>query len=171
MAVEGFFDTDAYLRNDTVIPIRARLVRELLGDVTGMRVLDVGCGDGSLSTQFLDRSNSVTMVDFSQRMLDRARMNLKPRGIGARVEFVRADLFEFEAEAPYDVVLCIGLLAHVAEPGTAIEKVAELVAAGGRCVLQVSDDDQLANRLLYRYYARPQHPPYSVTPTTTRLVF
>jgi 2-polyprenyl-3-methyl-5-hydroxy-6-metoxy-1,4-benzoquinol methylase len=168
--VKGFFDTDAYLRNDTVIPVRARLVGELLGNVTGARLLDVGCGDGSVSAQFLERPNSVTMVDFSERMLERARANATPRARGARVEFVCADLFDLDAHPPYDIVLCIGLLAHVADPGAAVEKVAELVAPAGRCVLQFSDDDQLANRILYRHYARRRHPPYALTRTSGRFV-
>ena len=170
VAAQAYFDTDAYLRNDTIIPVRARLVRELLGDLSGVRLLDAGCGDGSLSSQFLDRPNSVTMLDFSERMLERARASVRPAGSGATVEFVRADLLAYEPQAPYDVVLCVGLLAHVPDPAAAIEKVAALVAVGGRCVVQFNDDDQLANRLVYRYLSwRGQ--PYALNRTTRRDLF
>ena len=170
MAVEEFFDSDVYLRNDTVIPVRSRLVGELLGEVTDARVLDVGCGDGSVSAQFLDRPNSVTMVDFSQQMLNRARVNAKPTVVGASVEFVRADMLTFEDTGTYDIVLCIGVLAHVPEPEAAIRKVAELAASRGRCVFQFSDDDRLGNRLLYRYQALRRAQPYPLTRTSGKLV-
>lgn len=171
MKVEAFFDSDVYLRNDTIIPVRSTLVREMLAGVTGARVLDLGCGDGSVSRQFLDRPNEVTMVDFSEQMLSRARASASPAAIGASVEFVRSDIVSFEADRLYDVVLCIGVLAHVADPAAVIRKVAELTVPGGRCLLQYSDDDQLGNRLLYRYYAWRRAQPYDLARTSRGFVY
>jgi 2-polyprenyl-3-methyl-5-hydroxy-6-metoxy-1,4-benzoquinol methylase len=170
MAVEEFFDSDVYLRNDTVIPIRSRLIRDMLGGVTGARILDVGCGDGSMSAQFLDRPNKVTMVDFSEQMLNRARQNANPTAAGASVEFVRSDVLAFEPDALYDVVLCIGLLAHVPDADAVIRNVERWTAPGGRCVFQFSDDDQVGNRLLYRYYAWRRWPSYPLTRTSGQRV-
>lgn len=43
------------------------------GDVTGLAVLDAGCGTGYLSKKLRDRGALVTGVDFSERMIEIAR--------------------------------------------------------------------------------------------------
>jgi 2-polyprenyl-3-methyl-5-hydroxy-6-metoxy-1,4-benzoquinol methylase len=111
--VEAFFsDPDPYLRNNCAIAVRSTLVKDLLGEIRHSRILDLGCGDGSVSVHFLAQRNSVTMLDLSWAMLERARANTPPE-YRSRVDYVNADLLDFEAERPYDVVLCIGVLAHV----------------------------------------------------------
>src|SRR5437867_9302947 len=45
--VRDFFETDAYLSRNPIVPIRARLVSELLSDLRGGSVVDLGCGDGA----------------------------------------------------------------------------------------------------------------------------
>jgi SAM-dependent methyltransferase len=101
---------------------------------------------GSISAQFLASGNRVTMVDLSEAMLERARSRV-PEKHAAQVEYVRADIADLEAREPYDLVLCIGVLAHVDSLERTIEKVASLVRPGGHAVFQISDDDQLVIRL------------------------
>jgi 2-polyprenyl-3-methyl-5-hydroxy-6-metoxy-1,4-benzoquinol methylase len=43
------------------------------GDVSGLKVLDAGCGTGYLSKKLRDRGALVTGVDFSKRMIEIAR--------------------------------------------------------------------------------------------------
>src|SRR5439155_23718010 len=46
---------------------------EFAGDVSGLRVLDAGCGTGYLSKKLRDRGALVTGIDFSERMIEIAR--------------------------------------------------------------------------------------------------
>jgi SAM-dependent methyltransferase len=85
-------------------------------------------------------------------MLQRARRNI-PLEYQDRVEYVHTDIFGFEPSAPYDLVLCIGVLAHVDSIDRALEKVARCVKPGGRVVVQISDDDQVLLKLLRWLYA------------------
>jgi malonyl-CoA O-methyltransferase len=48
-------------------------VDRLLGDVTGLDVVDVGCGTGRHALRLAARGANVTAVDFSEGMLARAR--------------------------------------------------------------------------------------------------
>ena len=61
----------------------------LLGDVQGLKVLDVGCGSGVLSSRLVDNGAIVTAVDVSPAMADLAR-----RELGDRVRVIVADIAE-----------------------------------------------------------------------------
>ena len=79
-------------------------------------------------------------------MLDRANSKTPPE-YPPRVEYVHADMFGYEPSAPYDLILCIGVLAHVDSIDGAVEKMARSVKPGGRVVVQISDGDQYLLRL------------------------
>jgi ubiquinone/menaquinone biosynthesis C-methylase UbiE len=85
----------------------------LLGDVSGLAVLDLGCGTGRHALGLAFQGASVTAVDFSKAMLERAMR--KP---GAdKVAFFCHDLTEplpFPA-ASFDRVLSCLVLEHVAD--------------------------------------------------------
>ena len=49
------------------------LIIELVGSPTGLRLLDVGCGDGALATALAGRGANMTGVDADSQMLAAAR--------------------------------------------------------------------------------------------------
>ena len=81
---------------------------ELLGDVTGRRVLDAGCGEGYLSRVLAARGARVTGIDLSPRLVELARAK-DPDG---RIDYRAADLSQplageagsFDASASYLVL-------------------------------------------------------------------
>lgn len=159
-----------YLRNDAHIEVRVQVLRELLGAGLRGRMLDMGCGDGRLSLQFLADSPglSVSLVDLSPSMLDIARARVPPE-LAARVDITEASLATYQAE-PFDFVLCIGVLAHVPDLAQALERLAGLTGPGGRLVLQITDEAQPLTRVYgalrsLKRLVRKQTP-YEHTPTT-----
>ena len=150
-AVRRFFDrTDRYLANNINIEIRRKVVRDLVGDIRNSRILDLGCGDGSISQQFLASSISLTLVDTSQNMLEAARSQT-PSELRTNVEYVNEDSSRYQSPSKYDLVLCLGLLAHVDSVESAIRNIAELLKANGRCVLQITDADRTLGKLTGTY--------------------
>jgi SAM-dependent methyltransferase len=145
-AVLDYFDTDAYLSGNPLVPIRARLVAELLHDLHGATVLDLGCGDGSISRPLLAGENRLTLVDMSEAMLERAR-----HATSGATRFVRANALTWTEDAVYDVVLCVGLVAHVESPSKLVERVAAATRPGGRCIVQITDGGRPLGWLLARY--------------------
>lgn len=113
------------------------------------RVLDLGCGDGSVSRSLLTRGNRLTLVDRSALMLDHAKA-MAP--VGAAVEFIQADILDYVPDAPSDAVLCVGVMAHVASGELLVAKAAEAIRDGGLCVVQITDEGQPLGRLRGRYY-------------------
>ena len=78
----------------------------ILGDVSGMRVLDLFAGSGALGIEALSRGASdAVFVDSDARAVAAIRRNLD--AVGVRAEVHRRDVLGFlraPAGAPYDVV-------------------------------------------------------------------
>src|SRR6185503_17610372 len=91
--VKLFFDGNQYLENshDRIV-IRSLIVKDFLGPVENGRILDIGCGDGSLSLPLLNRTNRITMVDISDSMIRKAAARV-PADLAANVTLVN-DSFE-----------------------------------------------------------------------------
>jgi len=141
-----FNDPDHYLCDNFEVTSRAGILRKMLPSVEGLTILDIGCGDGSLSLQFLAEAEHVTLVDLSQGMLLRAEAKIPP-ALSHKVTVANADLMQFVPTEPADVVICVGVLAHVERLGPAILKLASMTKPGGRCVIQITDHDRAVGRI------------------------
>jgi 2-polyprenyl-3-methyl-5-hydroxy-6-metoxy-1,4-benzoquinol methylase len=161
--VRAFFDTRSYLDRNAIIPVRALIVSELLAHVHGSRVLDLGCGDGSISRSLLASQNQLTLVDFSAKMLESARGALPA---GAPIEFIQADILDYVPAEPYDAVICVGVLAHVRSVEQAVARVSSALRPGGVCVLQTTDNASPLGWLLNNYYRWRGREHYQLNKTT-----
>ena len=141
-----FSDPDHYLHNNFEVASRAGILRMMLPSVQGLAIVDIGCGDGSLSLQFLAEAKHVTLVDLSKAMLLRAEAKI-PADLSHKVTFANADLMQFLPPEPADVVICVGVLAHVERLGPAIQKLASMTKTGGRCVVQITDHDRVVGKV------------------------
>lgn len=89
---ENVAQTDELLR-----PFGAAGV-ESLGDVTGLRGLDIGCGAGATAQELTRRGASMTGVDISPQLLAVA----KDRDPEGRIHFVQADLSTWTFSDQFD---------------------------------------------------------------------
>lgn len=86
----------------------------LLGDLTGRRVLDAGCGDGAHSVLFAALGAIVTGVDISAEELAIARRRAEVSGVADRCEFQCAPLETADlAPEAFDVVWGEAILHHL----------------------------------------------------------
>ncbi len=102
--------------------------------VSKAKVLDIGCGTGSLSVVLAGLGHTVTGIDISPEML--ARANAKAERAGYSIQFQRMDAAfpQFPAQA-FDVILCRHLLWSLPEPDLVIQRWSELVRPGGFLLL------------------------------------
>jgi cyclopropane fatty-acyl-phospholipid synthase-like methyltransferase len=137
--VQAFFETpQRYLHKTFGIRIRQELVQDFLGAEPLGHVLDLGCGDGSLSLPLAPRAASLTLVDLSRAML-RLAEDAVPPTVRPKVHFFRGDYATVRTTGrAYDVVLAIGLLAHVPAPAELFRVLSEAAVPGGRLLLQLS---------------------------------
>lgn len=97
-------------------------LREMLTDFSFERILEIGCGTGKNTAWLVTRAKEVTAVDFSEKMLAKAKEKITSK----KVRFVQADVlgaWDF-SEGKYDLVTFSLMLEHVEDLGAIFEKVA-----------------------------------------------
>ena len=146
---------------DFVVPTEPNqfVVAELTGLAPG-RALDLAAGGGRNSVWLAGQGWSVTAVDFSRAGLDHARKLSAARGIAARVDWVLADLSDYQpASGAFDLVLIAYLQVEAALRVQVLAGAAAALAPGGT-LLVVGHD--LAN--LTEGTGGPQSPDVLYTP-------
>ena len=122
------FHTDGLLTRSL---IRARLGAALGSVPRGARVLDVGCG----LTDLASRLPSYVGCDQWDEVLEENRRR-HPRGRFLAWDVLATDApEEVRAASPFDAVLMLALLEHLADPAAALRRAAPLLAPGGRVVV------------------------------------
>ena len=116
-----------------------------------VRIIDLGCGQGTQALRLARRGYEVTGVDASPGLLARFERDLaaEPAGVRGRVR-VEHGLIEDYAErgrvSPFPAVLCHGVLMYLADPDPALSVIARMTAPGGLVSLLVRNGDALAMR-------------------------
>lgn len=116
-----------------------RATLDCAGVALGERVLDVGCGTGTLALAARERvgaAGAVFGVDNGSEMVARAREKARHAGSPVSFEIAPAQALPFDA-ARFDVVLCTLVLHHLPAAGRA-EAIAEMrrvLRPGGRLLV------------------------------------
>jgi len=119
-----------------------------------VRIIDLGCGQGTQALRLARRGYEVTGVDASPELLARLERDLaaEPAEVRARVRVERGlieDWAERSVVSPagaFGSVLCHGVLMYTEDPGAVLRAVARLTAPGGMASLLVRNGDALAMR-------------------------
>jgi SAM-dependent methyltransferase len=105
---------------------------EFLGDLSGRRVLEYGCGLGELTIVLARSGAEVTSFDLSQASVDFARTRAERNGVADRIQFVVADgeALPF-ADDSFDIAVGKAVLHHL-EPAAGAAELARVLAPGGK---------------------------------------
>lgn len=148
-SVHAFFNTTKnYLHQSFGIRIRAEIVNELIGNPIKSKILDVGCGNGGVSSQFI-MVNEITFLDLSENMINLVKENL-PREAHTHANFIVGPFPDVNINTNFDYILAIGLLAHVPSVSNCIGKLSDLLNPGGFVIIQFSDYNSWLTRLNIR---------------------
>ncbi|MGH3297694.1 MAG: bifunctional 2-polyprenyl-6-hydroxyphenol methylase/3-demethylubiquinol 3-O-methyltransferase UbiG [Trebonia sp.] len=106
------------------------LARQYSAGLTGLRVLDVGCGGGFLAEEFAALGCRVTGVDPSAASIAAARAHAAGRGL--RIDYLVAAGEELPvADAAFAVACCCDVLEHVRDPDRVVSETARVLKPGG----------------------------------------
>jgi ubiquinone biosynthesis O-methyltransferase len=114
--------------------LESQLILELVGDVGGRRVLDVGCGDGELALELTKRGAVVTGIDASAAMIDAAKRRATQHNVDITFQVGTAEQLPFSAER-FDVVTAITILCFVDDAAPVFREIARVLRPGGRLVI------------------------------------
>src|SRR5207249_961362 len=71
------------------------------------------------------------------------------------LEFIRSDVFNFKpADSGFDLVLCLGLIAHVGRLDILLSHLKSMLAPGGHIILQTTLTDHVGTRIVRALTAR-----------------
>jgi len=114
--------------------IEAAAIFDLLGDLRGKRLLDLGCGDGTYSIAAFQRGARVTGVDISDTVLDSARR--RAVACGASVEWRQASAESLPYDSgTFDIVLAVTILCFIRDPLQVVREISRVLHPGGRFVI------------------------------------
>ena len=103
-----------------------------LGDRPAGRALDLGAGEGRTTLWLAERGWNVTAVDFSDVAIDRGRQRVEAVGLPGAVEWVCADLVEYDPTGGfYDLILFLFIHLPAPDRRRLLRSAAAALAPGG----------------------------------------
>ena len=133
---EFFEQPEVYLKYDYNLSLRRETIATFIGDEKFEDVLDMPCGTGDLSLPFIDQFNHLMMMDFSSNMIAHAAEKV-PEQYADRVKIVNANFYNYGfEEQQFDLIIAVGILAHIDFPMKFLMQIGRLVKPGGKIIVQ-----------------------------------
>jgi 2-polyprenyl-3-methyl-5-hydroxy-6-metoxy-1,4-benzoquinol methylase len=118
---------------------RRNLVNKILNGKSG-NFLDCACGTGEITSKILDSGDfkNAYVCDISKDMLDIAKSRITDTS--TKTKFINSDIFEFSPDqgVKFDVIICLGLIAHVGSLEELFIKLKKMLNPDGTIILQSS---------------------------------
>jgi tRNA (mo5U34)-methyltransferase len=141
-------------------------------DMTGWRVLDIGCNAGFYSFELARRGADVLGIDIDPHYLAQARWAAELFGL-RNVHFARRQIYEIDTTERFDLIVFMGVLYHLRYPLLALDLLARLrprlmifqtlTQGSGEICSQARQDCDFASRASL---ARPDWPHLAFVETT-----
>jgi 2-polyprenyl-6-hydroxyphenyl methylase/3-demethylubiquinone-9 3-methyltransferase len=127
-------------------PVRLRFIRETaerhfgiaagkVKPLEGLRLLDIGCGGGLVCEPMARLGASVTGVDASEANIKTALTHASEQGLEIDYRAGTAEGLIDANEPPFDMVLNLEVVEHVADPAQFLKDTASLVRPGGLMIV------------------------------------
>lgn len=119
-------------------PLRLNFIDDI-AQISGKRVLDVGCGGGILSESMAQRGAQVTGIDMGVTPLNVAKLHALESKVDVDYQQLSAETLAQQLsdkpEELFDVVTCLEMLEHVPDPSSVINACARMLKPGGQLFL------------------------------------
>ena len=100
---------------------------EMLGDLSGKSVLDVGCGSGRYMFESVKRgaANAVGL-DAAKGALAMAGKMASDFGVEDQVDFIETDFMDFDTDKKFDLIFAVGYFDYIFDPVRHLKKMRRL---------------------------------------------
>jgi ubiquinone/menaquinone biosynthesis C-methylase UbiE len=110
----------------------------LAGEVAGLRVLDLGCGEGACSRALAGRGARVVGIDGSARLIDAARGRATAAGLDLENHCLNANALQALADGSVDLIVASMILMNVEDYDGAIREAHRVLAPGGAICMSMT---------------------------------
>jgi ubiquinone/menaquinone biosynthesis C-methylase UbiE len=110
----------------------------MLGDIAGLRVLDLGCGEGGYARELARRGAAVLGVDGSPRLIEIARQRTRVAGLDVRFLVANASALDDVDSDAFDLVVAPMSLMDVEDYAGAVAEAHRVLRAGGALVMSIT---------------------------------
>ncbi|MEM0986949.1 MAG: bifunctional 2-polyprenyl-6-hydroxyphenol methylase/3-demethylubiquinol 3-O-methyltransferase UbiG [Pseudomonadota bacterium] len=101
----------------------------------GLRLVDIGCGGGLVSEPMARLGATVTGIDAGDANIKTAMVHAEQSGVSVDFRVGTAEGLLTSGEPPFDVVLTLEVVEHVADPHSFLVDCGRLLAPGGIMVV------------------------------------
>ncbi len=101
----------------------------------GLRILDAGCGGGLVSEPLARLGASVTGIDAGDANIKAAMLHAESHGVEVDYRLGAVEGLIASGTEPYDIVLSLEVVEHVADPARFLADCAALVKPGGLMIM------------------------------------
>lgn len=135
------FGTGVTYSTSYLVPV----ILDLLQNHSGKRVMDIGCGNGSVSEVLVQNGYELVGIEPSESGITCCREKMP------QAEFYQKSLgedFSFLNGKQFDVVLCSEVIEHLYDPAQLFEVAASFLSAGGLLLITCPYHGYLKNLIL-----------------------
>lgn len=102
--------------------------------LSGLSILDVGCGGGIVSMPLAKLGAKVTGIDANQSNVDAASSYAIKNGLAVEFQNITAENLAASG-AKYDIVVALEIIEHVSSPAEFVKNLTTLVKPGGMLII------------------------------------
>lgn len=130
MADEWWDPTGKFKPLHEMNPLRLRYIKDKTQNITGLQILDIGCGGGLIAEPLARMEAQVTAVDASEKNIQIAKLHAEKEGLKIDYRFATAEELSQNGET-FDIVTALEIIEHVDNVPAFIAACAALVKPGG----------------------------------------
>ena len=108
-----------------------------------LRILDVGCAQGTLALLLAEAGHHVTAIDLRQEFLDYAQSRYE----AGDIQFLQGNALELQLEGAFDLIFANQILEHLVHPVELISGLADRLTPDGRIVATTPNGGYFKSRL------------------------
>jgi SAM-dependent methyltransferase len=129
-----------------------------LGDLEGLRILELGTRYGGMATYFALRGARVTALDVTIETVPLALQRAEASGVAGRIDFLTYSGRQSDLPTGFDVVFAKSTLVMMGEPDALAGSIVASLVPGGRLLAIENARGTRAVRLLRAIRRRSWHP-------------
>ncbi|AYD46763.1 MAG TPA: class I SAM-dependent methyltransferase [Arachidicoccus soli] len=109
-------------------------IEEKIPIKNGMRVLEIGCGEGGVLKAFVDHGCIGVGVEFDKIRIENASLWMADEIDGGKVSFVSKDIYQTEAEeldGKFDIIILKDVIEHIHDQAKLLQRMHQLLVPKG----------------------------------------